>query len=55
MLALAFLFMIGMALIAEGFGTHVPKGYISAAKAFSITVEGLNIFARRIWQGREGR
>ena len=53
MLALAFLFMIGMTLIAEGFGTHVPKGYIYAAMAFSVTVEGLNIFARRIRQRRE--
>ncbi len=46
MLALAFLFMIGMTLIAEGFGAHVPKGYIYAAMAFSALVEGLNIFAR---------
>ncbi|MEH6759079.1 MAG: TerC family protein [Parasphingorhabdus sp.] len=46
MLALAFLFMIGMTLIAEGFGTHVPKGYIYAAMAFSVMVEGLNIWAR---------
>jgi predicted tellurium resistance membrane protein TerC len=47
MLALAFLFMIGMTLIADGCGFHVPKGYIYAAMAFSATVEGLNIFARR--------
>ena len=47
MLALAFLFMIGMTLIADGCGVHVPKGYIYAAMAFSATVEGLNIFARR--------
>ena len=47
MLALAFLFMIGMTLIAEGFGTHVPKGYIYAAMAFSVVVEALNIVARR--------
>ena len=47
MLALAFLFLIGMTLIADGFGHHVPKGYIYAAMGFSVLVEGLNIFARR--------
>lgn len=47
MLALGFLLMIGMTLIAEGFGAHVPKGYVYAAMAFSGFVEGLNIFARR--------
>jgi predicted tellurium resistance membrane protein TerC len=46
MLALGFLLMIGMTLIAEGFGTHVPKGYIYAAMAFSGFVEGLNMLAR---------
>ncbi len=53
MLALAFLFMIGMTLIAEGFGTHVPKGYIYAAMAFSVMVEGLNILARHRRKVRE--
>ena len=47
MLALSFLFLIGTTLIAEGFGAHVPKGYIYAAMAFSAAVEGLNILARR--------
>lgn len=47
MLALGFLLMIGMVLIAEGFGAHVPKGYIYAAMAFSAGVEALNIFSRR--------
>lgn len=47
MLALGFLLMIGMTLIAEGFGVHVPKGYIYTAMAFSALIEGLNIFARR--------
>ena len=47
MLALGFLMMIGMTLIAEGFGVHVPKGYIYAAMAFSAAVEGLNILARK--------
>jgi predicted tellurium resistance membrane protein TerC len=47
MLALGFLLMIGMVLIAEGFGAHVPKGYIYAAMGFSAAVEGLNIWSRR--------
>lgn len=47
MLALGFLLMIGMMLIAEGFGAHVPKGYMYAAIAFSIAVEGLNMMSRR--------
>jgi predicted tellurium resistance membrane protein TerC len=38
--------MIGMALIADGFGFHVPKGYIYAAMGFSAMVEGLNMLAR---------
>jgi predicted tellurium resistance membrane protein TerC len=47
MLALGFLLMIGAVLIADGFGVHVPKGYIYAAMAFSAGVEGLNMMARR--------
>ena len=47
MLALGFLLMIGMVLIAEGFGAHVPKGYIYAAMAFSAGVEALNMWSRR--------
>ena len=47
MLALSFLLMIGLVLIADGFGVHVPKGYISAAMAFSALVETLNIVAQR--------
>jgi predicted tellurium resistance membrane protein TerC len=45
-LALAFLVMVGMALTAEAFEAHVPKGYIYAAMAFSLAVEALNIRAR---------
>ena len=45
-LALAFLVMVGMALTAEAFDAHVPKGYIYAAMAFSLVVEALNIRAR---------
>jgi predicted tellurium resistance membrane protein TerC len=52
MLALAFLFMIGMTLIAEGFGFHIPKGYIYAAMGFSVLVEGLNIMARSVRKRR---
>ncbi|MEX3978239.1 TerC family protein [Paraburkholderia sp. EG287A] len=48
MLALSFLLVIGMTLIAEGFGSHVPKGYIYAAMAFSAFVEGMNMLARRV-------
>jgi predicted tellurium resistance membrane protein TerC len=47
MLALSFLLMIGMTLIADGFGVHVPKGYIYAAMAFSALVESLNMLSRR--------
>ena len=52
MLALGFLLLIGTTLIAEGFGAHIPKGYIYAAMAFSALVEGLNIFARLARQRR---
>ncbi|MDO1558966.1 TerC family protein [Brevundimonas sp. 2R-24] len=47
MLALGFLLMIGMVLIADGFGVHVPKGYIYTAMAFSAGVEALNIWSRK--------
>ena len=47
MLALGFLLMIGMTLMADGFGVHVPRGYIYSAMAFSALVEGLNMLARR--------
>ena len=47
MLALGFLLMIGMVLIADGFGIHVPKGYIYAAMAFSAFVEFLNLLSRK--------
>ncbi|MET7246408.1 TerC family protein [Methylobacterium sp. EM32] len=52
MLALGFLIMIGMTLIAEGFGAHVPKGYIYTAMAFSAGVEVLNILGRRARQAK---
>ena len=47
MLALSFLILIGMALIGEGVGFHIPKGYIYFAMAFSVAVEMLNIQVRK--------
>jgi predicted tellurium resistance membrane protein TerC len=47
MLALAFLIVVGVALIADGFETHVPRGYIYFAMAFSVAVEMLNLRLRR--------
>jgi predicted tellurium resistance membrane protein TerC len=47
MLALAFLVVIGVVLVAEGFGHHVPKGYIYTAMAFSVCVEMLNLRLRK--------
>jgi predicted tellurium resistance membrane protein TerC len=54
MLALGFLLMIGVVLIAEGFGAHIPKGYIYTAMAFSAAVETLNIVARRRREAKAG-
>ncbi|KPK54859.1 MAG: TerC family protein [Gammaproteobacteria bacterium] len=47
MLALSFLILIGLALVADGLGFHIPKGYIYFAMAFSVTVELLNLRVRR--------
>ncbi len=47
MLALSFLLLIGMVLVADGFGFHIPKGYIYAAMGFSVMVESLNLWATR--------
>lgn len=47
MLALSFLILIGMALVGEGIGFHIPKGYIYFAMAFSVIVEMLNIQMRK--------
>ena len=55
MLALGFLLMIGAVLIADGFGVHVPKGYIYAAMAFSGVVEGLNMMGRTAAAKKAGR
>jgi predicted tellurium resistance membrane protein TerC len=45
MLALSFLILIGMVLVAEGLHTHVPRGYVYFAMAFSLLVEMLNLRA----------
>ncbi|MEP7243126.1 MAG: TerC family protein [Gammaproteobacteria bacterium] len=55
MLALGFLLLIGTTLIAEGFGMHVPKGYIYASMAFSAVVEGLNMLSRKAQKKRVTR
>ena len=47
MLALAFLLMIALVLIADGFGVHIPKGYVYVAMGFSVAVECLNLLAAR--------
>ena len=46
MLALSFLLLIGVSLVAEGFDQHIPKGYIYFAMAFSVFVEMLNLRVR---------
>src|SRR5436309_679401 len=47
MLALSFLLVIGLVLIADGFGTHIPQGYVYFAMAFSVFVEMLNLRMRK--------
>lgn len=46
-LALGFLIMIGMTLVADAFGVHIPKGYVYSAMIFSVLVEGVNMLHRR--------
>jgi predicted tellurium resistance membrane protein TerC len=46
MLALSFLLLIGMSLLLEGFGQHIPKGYIYFAMGFSVFVEMINLRVR---------
>lgn len=55
MLALGFLLLIGTTLIAEGFGVHVPKGYIYASMAFSAGIEILNMFHREAVRKRHDK
>jgi predicted tellurium resistance membrane protein TerC len=47
MLALSFLLLIGLSLLAEGFGHHIPKGYIYFAMGFSVFVEAINLRVRK--------
>jgi predicted tellurium resistance membrane protein TerC len=47
MLALAFLLLIGVSLVADGLGFHIPKGYIYSAMAFAVLVEAINIIAKQ--------
>ena len=54
MLALAFLVLIGVALIADGFEFHIPRGYIYFAMAFAGAVEAFNVLARRNRRRRAG-
>lgn len=53
MLALAFVLLIGFALVAEGFEFHIPKGYLYFAMAFSVLVEALNVTIARRRRRRE--
>jgi predicted tellurium resistance membrane protein TerC len=57
MLALSFLLLIGVTLIAEGFGQHISKGYVYFAMAFSVFVEALNLRASkgRATESKAGR
>jgi predicted tellurium resistance membrane protein TerC len=52
MLVLAFLVLIGVALIADGFDIHIPRGYIYFAMAFAAAVEAINIIVKRRRRGR---
>jgi predicted tellurium resistance membrane protein TerC len=54
MLALAFLILVGMALIADGLDYHIPRAYLYFAMAFSGGVETLNLLARRRQTRRRG-
>ena len=53
MLALSFLLLIGVMLVADGFGRHIPKGYIYFAMAFSLIVELLNLRVRKVHAARQ--
>ena len=55
MLALAFLVLIGVALIADGFDLHIPRGYIYFAMAFAAAVEAINVLVRRRRRSRNAK
>jgi len=54
MLALAFLLLIGVSLVADGLGFHIPKGYIYSAMGFSVLVEAINVIAKQRKLARAG-
>jgi predicted tellurium resistance membrane protein TerC len=54
-LAVAFLILIGVALVADGFDVHIPRGYIYFAMAFSAAVEAINIVVRQRRAGSDPR
>ena len=54
MLALAFLVLIGVALVADGFEFHIPRGYIYFAIVFALAVEAFNVLASRNRRKRKG-
>jgi predicted tellurium resistance membrane protein TerC len=51
-LALSFLVLVGIALVADGFGSHIPKGYLYFAMAFSVGVEMVNLRLRKLLDRR---
>lgn len=55
MLALAFLILIGVALVADGFGVHIPRGYVYSSMAFAAVVEFFNVMASNRRKAREQR
>ena len=55
MLALAFIILVGAALICDGLGIHIARGYLYFAMAFSAAVESLNLLARRRRRQRKNR
>ncbi|HEV7491084.1 MAG TPA: hypothetical protein VGO25_09775, partial [Rhodanobacteraceae bacterium] len=55
MLALAFIILVGVALICDGLGVHIARGYLYFAMAFSAAVEALNLLARRRRRQRNER
>jgi predicted tellurium resistance membrane protein TerC len=54
-LALAFLLLIGVALVADGFDVHIPRGYVYFAMAFAAAVEAFNILTARRRRARRNR
>ena len=54
MLALSFLILVGVMLVADGIGLHIPKGYLYFAMAFALGVETLNLLARKARTRKRG-